>query len=332
MTTINNNTITNNSSNSNISYQPDKFNVVAGSTPFLKSKESGKIFKEGTREERKFYEQLATKDNQSELIELIPRYFGKLQDQQKDYIILEDLTSGYRKPCIMDIKLGLSHHDVPLDRVLKPPQTPLKPQQQSNNTLEYIRNELEQLLGVNGVESEFYKKWTFSKYITTPLLGFCICGLQKYNPITKQYEKSTKEQGRVLTVETVRDELYHFFSLDHNESDHGIVRQIQERLLQFKNYFENNPDYRFRSSSILFIYEGDRDISTTIKKCDIRLIDFTHTKEYPDYIRPFTSLLSTETSNYPFFPIDGGYLFGITKILEILKDFIPTPILSSPPL
>ncbi|EGC35496.1 hypothetical protein DICPUDRAFT_94541 [Dictyostelium purpureum] len=290
-----------------------KFNVVAGSTPFVKSKESsGKIFKECTKKEKEFYENLS---DDNSLSKLIPKFFGTAMKDGKEYIILEDLTNGYNKPNIMDIKLGLSHHDVDLEEIYSKPNDSDDP----NVNFETLKQQANMSL-----HKELYQSWLVSKYITTPKLGFCVCGSQRYNLSSNQVEKNQKEQGRLLTEVTVKEKLYEFFSNGY-EFRNDIIEPMIERLSLFKQYFENNPDYRFRSTSILFIYEGDNNSKN---RCDIRLIDFTHTKLYPPHLKAHSSKLShyksidinniDDNSDATFFPIDGGYLFGITNLLKIL--------------
>ncbi|KAN0026687.1 hypothetical protein ACTFIV_007677 [Dictyostelium citrinum] len=300
--------------------QNSKFQVVAGSTPFKKSKEQeGRVFKESTAKEKQFYESLSPNN---ELSKLIPKFYGTVIQDGKEWIVLEDLTYGYSKPNIMDIKLGLSHHDVDLETIYSPPSS-----NDPNVNFETLKRQANMSL-----HKELYESWLLSKYITTPKLGFCVCGSQKHNCYTNQLEKIQKEQGRTFTTITVKDKLYDFFQ-NGIKFRPEIIESMINRLSLFKDFFENNPDYRFRSTSILFLYEGDCEFSN---RCDIRLIDFTHTKLYPSHMKPHSSKLShyksidinnidsntTTTSDFDhetYFPIDGGYLFGITNLLKILN-------------
>ncbi|KAF2070008.1 hypothetical protein CYY_008678 [Polysphondylium violaceum] len=323
-----------NSTNSNSS--SSKFNVVAGSTTFMKYDEGGKVLKTSTPTERDFYISLnKTLDNP--LLQLIPKFYGVETRDNKEFLILQDLTYGYSKPCIADIKLGLTHHDVNLDTIY-----PSQSSTTDNNDNDNDNNQSYEQLIKNA--KSLQKKansdsWLVSKYITTPKLGFCICGSQKYNLKKQEFEKFQKEQGRTLTECTVIDKIKQFFSNEQsNQIRDDIVHLIVKRLELFKDYFENNPDFRFRSTSILLIYEGD--IGSEIK-CDIRLIDFAHAKPFPNHLKQFSSRLSNYNNSYsnsnnssneesktiqkeddPLFPIDGGFLFGISNLLKIISSFL----------
>ncbi|EFA77228.1 hypothetical protein PPL_12438 [Heterostelium album PN500] len=326
--TVNNNKIgSGGSSNSNSSVSinnnnnsSDRFHVVAGSTPFVRAKEHGKVYKEATKRERDFYEMVQSSRSSLPIYQLIPRYYGVYNS----YIILEDLTSGYSKPCIMDIKLGLTHHDLDLDILYPKPI-------ENHESLE--EQQLIARLKAQTHITKRNKSWLVSKYITTPLLGFCLCGYQKYNNNKKEFEKVTKEQGRYLNLTTIREKLLEFFHTGSNlRSD--AIECLSQKLTSFKDYFENNPEFKFRSTSLLLIYEGDD--SAQQSKCDIRLIDFAHATTFPPHLQAFSSELSvytpeascedkdnTENCNNNdscngFFPIDGGYLFGVSNLLNII--------------
>jgi len=82
---------------------------AAGHAGVLKS--GNTLLKKYSDQEFEIYEHL--KNNQSpEVLKYFPGYFGRTYivnaetQQPEHYIILEDLTEGMEKPCIMDIKMG----------------------------------------------------------------------------------------------------------------------------------------------------------------------------------------------------------------------------------
>eukprot|EP01133_Synstelium_polycarpum_P015481 gene15481-18384_t len=130
----------------------ERFHVVAGSTPFVKSKELGKVYKEATKREREFYDMIQS-NTSTAIHQLIPKYYGVYSNQQKEYIILEDLTVGYSKPCIMDVKLGLSHHDVDLD-VLYP--SPPPDTLESGQMVDHLKRHTRRYLNEVTIETKLY--------------------------------------------------------------------------------------------------------------------------------------------------------------------------------
>ncbi|GAM25064.1 hypothetical protein SAMD00019534_082390 [Acytostelium subglobosum LB1] len=332
----------------------EKFNVVAGSTPFVKAKENGRVYKEATKRERGFYEMLQQRSSNDAIHKLIPKFFGVHHVSQKDYIILEDLTCDYVKPCIMDIKLGLTHRDMDLDKLFPKPSditadaslssdtttttittttsptaSPSPSSSQSTSITSSTSCESLDRLQVRrcSIQPHEVSSYLASKYITAPRLGFCLCGFQKYNATKAEFEKFSKEQGRFLNEVTIRTTLHDFF---HNGQERrtDAMSLIIQKLKYFKEYFEHNPEFKFRSSSLLLIYEGDNMLEA---KCDIRLIDFAHTLAYPEHLKPYSSRLSQYTptvdngdnnnddDNSFSLPVDGGYLFGISNLLSILE-------------
>jgi len=87
--------------------------TVAGTTSFFTcSSTPGVIFKMARGNERLFYAQVSEFPR---LQSLVPKYYGTItlpSHPSTEYLVLEDLTFGLLKPCIMDVKLGIVHHDI----------------------------------------------------------------------------------------------------------------------------------------------------------------------------------------------------------------------------
>lgn len=73
----------------------------------LKSVEGGKKGKNEVR----FYEELQNDVSLTDLRELVPSYFGtvviNINSKDMTFIVLNDITDGMKKPCVMDVKIGL---------------------------------------------------------------------------------------------------------------------------------------------------------------------------------------------------------------------------------
>jgi len=76
-----------------------------------------------------------------------------------------------------------------------------------------------------------------------------------------------------------------------------------ERLTVLYKWMETQNQYRFYSSSILFLY--DSTPPNNEMKADVRMIDFAHVSEIRDG------------------GTDSGYIMGLKKLIDCLKKLLP---------
>ncbi len=74
--------------------------LTAGGHHTIVSTGDGKIVKVADPTEITFYKELEA--NYPDLCHLVPKFYGTAGDS----IILQDLTAGYTRPCVMDVKIG----------------------------------------------------------------------------------------------------------------------------------------------------------------------------------------------------------------------------------
>jgi len=151
--------------------------------------------------------------------------FTSNQNSILKYLVLEDLTSKFNFPCICDIKMGTRQ-----DGDDTPPDKKLRHQKKVNTT-------------------------------TSLPLGIRMCGTQVYNVLEKKYEYTSKFDGRKLTQDTIQSalELYYF---DGSKYRVDILHQMLNRLREFYQAAKSVDDkFRFYSTSILFLYEGDPEVT-----------------------------------------------------------------------
>ncbi|AAS54347.2 AGL144Cp [Eremothecium gossypii ATCC 10895] len=156
-------------------------------------------------------------------------------DHTQKYLVLENLTYGYRRPNILDIKLGKVLYD---DKA---------------------------------TEEKKARLTTISASTTSGSLGFRVCGMKiERNSLIGQLDKSHYEEddddyvllnklyGRSRTVDNVSDAFRLFFNAPnlpkHRHAE--LINRFAVRLRMFYNTLLDE-EVRMISSSLLFVYEGD---------------------------------------------------------------------------
>ncbi|XP_078465825.1 inositol hexakisphosphate kinase 2-like isoform X1 [Lampetra planeri] len=182
----------------------------------------------------------------------IERLQKKFKDQnQHRFILLENLVSAYVAPCILDLKMGVRQYgdDAPEDKKALHTRTC----QQS----------------------------------TSSVLGVRVSGMQVYHVDTRQYVHMDKYIGRKLSVNGFKETLTQFFR-NGQRLRKELLEPVLRKLSELRVALERQDSYRFYSSSLLIIYEGqeecrvgnghgDEATGALAAKVDVRMIDFAHT-------------------------------------------------------
>lgn len=162
---------------------------------------------------------------------------SKMYNNTEQFIVLEDLTQGRRKPCVLDLKMG---------------------------TRQY---------GVNATEKKQESQRRKCHETTSQKLGVRVCGMLVWNTRTETSFFRDKYFGRQVKAGPQFDRCLMRFLYD-GATAWSILRHIPKllkRLESLRVIIGNLTDYRLYGSSLLIVYDGHNTGKTDIS---IRLIDF----------------------------------------------------------
>jgi len=223
-------------------------NTVGGHSSIYTIEDESKLLKPMNPAEKKVYEKL---QKVSCMNDYIPKYFGNLHCDEKnfkvrsfqkvgEFIVLENLTKPFNRPCVMDLKLG-------------------------NRT---YRDEMDNTL--------IAQRKVKCSATTARTSGFKISGLRVYQPINERYLiRRFIRRNRLITDEdTSLKKHLSLFLYDGVKYRLDLVKSFLVKLQGLYDALDKCPQFDFMASSVLLIYEGDISHKHSV---DVRLIDFDHT-------------------------------------------------------
>ena len=173
---------------------------------------------------------------------------SKTSDRVAFFILLEDLTTGMGRPCVLDLKMG---------------------------TRQY---------GIDASKKKTESQRRKCKTTTSQQLGVRVCGMQTFNKKTKKVSYEDKYFGRDLKAGREFREALTRFLYDGISYD-SVARHIPtilHKISRLESMVRRLPGYRFYASSLLMLYDAEPEKSREAEDAAKAHVDIAKQKKEED--------------------------------------------------
>jgi len=197
--------------------------------------------------EVEFYQNVTTSTDPeiAQFVQFIPQYFGTCTKKDGKFMMIENLTKGMAKPCIVDIKVGAKTY------------------------------------GPDATEDKKAKSDAAYSGTKKPF-GFSVLGMSVYMGEGKEeFKVLNKEFGKQLTKDNIDDFIQTYFDGKNKTNKTTEVVQIfVKKLKEIQQFYSQQKKFHIFGSSLLFVYDAaaltDVSNDSLEKAVVLKMIDFAH--------------------------------------------------------
>ena len=149
--------------------------------------------------------------------DFIPQYFGVHKINDEDCIVIEDLTAGYKSPCVADLKIGTRHWDLEASK------------EKVDGLVEKQKGTITEKLGIRIID----------------------VSMRRNGEIIMKHDR---KQGLADSEEEFKNVIKEFLPGKLLDS---VKQKTRELITAYEKTLQENPGFRVYASSILIAYDGD---------------------------------------------------------------------------